>query len=78
MEGPVKIVSQPEPHDLGRTDGNIRIAGKIAIDLNAEEEGSCNQRHSGILSGIVINLVDDNAQLIGDDHFLKESPDHQF
>src|SRR4030042_114086 len=78
VKRPVEIVHETETHCLGGADGNIRITGKIAIDLNPEKESRCNKWNSGKLCWILINLVDDQRQFISDHYFLKKTPEHQF
>src|SRR2546427_10674086 len=42
----IEIGHEMEAHDLGRSNGNVRVAGKIAINLNRKKDGSDGQRHA--------------------------------
>jgi len=72
VKGPVEVIHQAETHDLGRTDRNIRIAGKIAIDLKSKEESPRDQRKPGILGGAAEDLLHHDGQFICDHHLLKK------
>jgi hypothetical protein len=50
----VKIPHQPEPHYAGSPTGNIRIGGKVTIDLEGKEKNRDQRRDTGmaaVLSG---------------------------
>ena len=68
---PVKIIYQPKAQDLGDPDGDVRIAGEIAIDLEREKYRGQNERPARVIVRVVINRVHINGQPVRDDHFFK-------
>lgn len=69
-----EIGHEIKSHDASDSDGNVGIAGEIAIDLDGEEE-CCNQEHSAGLSvRIVIYALDKRGDQIGDSHLLENTP----
>ncbi len=72
----IKIFHQLETHDSCRTDCNIRIAGKVAVDLERKEHRRKKQCHSIVLFRIVVRKVHVESQPVGDDDFLKKPPEH--
>ncbi len=46
--GAFKVVHEPEAHHLRRADGNVGIAGKVAVDLHAEQQRRKHERRAGL------------------------------
>ncbi len=53
----VEILHGLIAEDFRRTDGNMRIAGEITINLKSVEKGGQYQMHSIILPGAVVNGI---------------------
>lgn len=62
----------------GAADGNIRIPGKVAVDLDGVHHRGNDKDQSHITVAVVVHLVDRHGKGIGDHQFLKIAPDHQF
>ena len=74
--GIVEVAHQPNAKQLGHTDGDIGIAREVGVDLEGEEHGR--QRQSGTVVGRLVpeDLVHKNGAVVGDGHFLEQSPQH--
>ena len=68
---PIKIVHKTEAQNLRDPDGNIRIAGEIAIDLEREKYRGHNERPARVIIRIVINCIHINSQSVRNEHFFK-------
>src|SRR5690606_17306121 len=63
-------------HNTCRTNGNIRIAGEITVDLESEKICGQDERNTRVSRRIVVNLVDNQGHPVGDDQLLEVSPGH--
>ena len=59
-------------------DGDIRIAGKITVNLDGEHHRGNDKDEPNIAVGIVVYLVHHRGKDVGDYQFLKIAPGHQF
>lgn len=73
-----KVLLQFDPEELGAADGNIRIPGKVAINLDGKHNSCDREDQSGIIGGIIVNAVYGRSQQFCDHQLLKIAHGHQF
>ena len=71
-----KVCRQLHAEQSGTADGNVRIAGKVAVDLDGIHHGGDDKDQSHIAAAVVVHLVDGHGKGIRDHQFLKVSPSH--
>ena len=74
--GAVEVLHEANAHDSRATDGDIRVAGEVAIDLYGEENGSDDNAETGGFRGVVIDRIDEFRDQIGNDDLFKEADRH--
>lgn len=73
-----EIRHQFDAEQSGTADGDIRVAGKVAVYFNGKHGCSNKEGQSHIGLRVVVDAVDGDGQHIGDHQFLIISPCHQF
>src|ERR1051325_7411493 len=73
---PVEVLHEREAHHFRRAQCDVRVSGKIAVDLNREEVSRHQHRQTGIPIGVRVNLVDQQGEIVRDDHLLGKPPEH--
>ena len=71
-----KIIHQIHIQKLGHTYGNVRIPGKITVNLKTEKEHHKNPGKAAVSVNIGKCPVHKICQKIGNHHLLKISPEH--
>jgi len=72
-----EIATELESKKTCATDGDIRIAREIAVDLESEEEGTEEQCYTGGLLHIAFeDAIHDGSAAIGHHDLLEETPEH--
>ena len=71
----VEVTHQFDSKEFSRADGNIRIAGEIAVDLERKENGCKQQSRAGL--GVVCcpDLVHVRRAVVGYHYFLEQAPE---
>ncbi len=72
----VEVLHQPETEHPRGADRDVRIAGKIAINLKRKENRRQNQREPLLVGQVVIDKIDILGQHIGNDELLEETDRH--
>ena len=73
----VEILHELVAHHLRRTERDIRIAGKITVNLKSEKHGRHDQRNAFVGLRLIINFVDKRGETVSDDYLFEKPPDHQ-
>ena len=73
----VKILHQPDIKQLCCSDRNIRISGKIAVNLYRKEKGCKQHGKARIVLRRVKNQIHIYCKIISDHKLLKKAPCHQ-
>ena len=76
--GAFKIFFQPDAEKRGAADGNIRIAGEIAVYLQGEHNRGDNIDQSGVIFRLAVDIVYGGSQQSGDNQLLEVTNRHQF
>src|SRR4051812_48882861 len=71
-----KVADQFEAQQLRNTDRDVRVAGKVAVNLKRETERRQNQLRAIERRGIRERGVHDRREIVRNDHLLEESPEH--
>src|ERR1041384_3223837 len=71
-----EIPCHVQAEEFGAADGNISIAAEVAINLNREEVSGPEQPPPGSVLGVGIGGGHNRTEVIGNNHFLKKSPQH--
>ena len=74
--GHVEIASQVDAEEFGTADGDVAVAGEVAVDLDGEKEGSQQQRRAVEPVGMVEDNVDIDGATVGYHHLLEKTPQH--
>ena len=72
-----KVGHQLNAKKSGTSDGDVRIAGKITVDLDGKHQGNDDKDKAHIAVGVVVDLVHHHGKDIRDHQLLKISPGHQ-
>src|SRR5688500_1506808 len=75
--GLTEVLHQPESHHLGRSDRDIGVAGKIAVNLIGEQHGNDGQRDSVVCLWPRVDSIDSDGEPVCDNNLFKQSPHHQ-
>ena len=75
--GTPEIGHQVVAHDASCTDGHIRVAREVAINLNGKENCCENQEGCRVAARTRVDRVDNHGQAVGDDHFLDQTPEDE-
>ncbi len=75
--GALKIIHEVIPHHLGCADSDIGISGKVTIDLESKKVGCHDQRNTCVILGAVINTINQHGEAVRNNHFFKETPEHE-
>ena len=70
----VEVPHQLDSKEFGCTDGNIGIAGEVAVNLESEEDGGKQQGAPALRLIGRKHLVDVDGTVVGYDHFFEQSP----
>src|SRR5215216_7951321 len=76
--GMPEVFHEGDAHHLRRPKSNIRISGKIAIDLNGKRQSCDHECRSGIFMGFVINSIYKKGHSVGNHHLLEHPPGYPF
>ena len=72
----VEVLHKTNAHDSRATDGDIRITGEVAIDLNGEKNGSDDNAKARCRFGAVIDRIDKFSDQIGNDDLFEKADRH--
>ena len=75
--GCIEVLRELVAQQHGRCDRHIRVARKIAIDLNAVEQYPGDDRFSGVGRRIIEDLIHERRNIVGDAGFLDEAQHEQ-
>ena len=73
--GMSEVSHKANTEQLRASDGDVRIAGKIAVDLEGETNDPAKDGNAGRILGLQCRIGDDRT-CIGDGDLLEESPQH--
>ncbi len=74
----LKILHQAEAQNASSADGDVRVAGEIAVNLIGEKESAYGKLQSVVSPRRCINVIDVKGEPVGDDQFFEETPGHSF
>ena len=74
--GHVEIAAQADAEEFGTADGDVAVAGEVAVDLDGEKEGSQQQRRAVEPVGMIEDDVDIDGATVGYHHLFEEAPQH--
>ena len=72
----VEVAHQPYPEQLRRTDGDVAVARKVAIDLKREEHRAQEQRATALRIIRREHLVHIHRAVVRHDHLLEQTPQY--
>ena len=70
----VEVAHQLDAEQLGRTDGDVRVAREVAVNLESEEDGGKEQSASALLGVSRKHLVNIHSAIIGHHNLLEQAP----
>ena len=70
---PVEILHQVDAQKRGASAGNVRIAGEIAVDLDAKQKHSQNDIRTGGTARIAEHLIHIGCEIVGNDDFFEKT-----
>ena len=70
----VEVAHQLDSEQLRRSDGDVRIAREVAIDLEGEEDGGKKQSASALLGVGRKHLVNIHGAIVGHHNLLEQAP----
>ena len=73
--GEVEVLLEADAKETGTADGDVAIAGEIAVDLEREEDAKSQEREATQLMVFSPKGIDDAGAVVGDDELLEESPE---
>lgn len=76
--GAIEIIHQFKAQDLSGPNGDIRIPGKITIDLKGKEYRGDQMGCGREFWRVTVNGVHQDREAVGDDCFFKKPPKDQF
>ena len=65
--GHVEVAPQADTEEFGAADGDVAIAGEVAVDLEGKEDGGKDERGAAELRGVGENLIDIDGTAVGDE-----------
>lgn len=68
----VEVAHQPDPKELRRSDGDVRVAREVAVNLESEEDGGEQKRASRLFRVSRKHLVDIHRAVVGHHDFLEQ------
>src|SRR5699024_6358311 len=71
--GALEIFGQRDAEQPRAADGNVRIARKITVQLQAEQYGGQNQRQAALVGQRVKDVVGIDGEKIGNDDLFEKS-----
>src|SRR5690554_1591975 len=74
--GIVEIFHKPESEQPGGAQGNIGVAGEVAIDMKGKEKGTHQQGTAVVVTGITENQVAKLCSTLGNYQLLEDTPLH--
>lgn len=74
--GNVEVSLQADAEEFGGADGDVAIAGEIAVNLEGEEDGREQQRAAVLVLPAAEHLVYVERAVVCDDYFLEQAPEH--
>ena len=72
----VKVPPQLDAEQLGAPDGNVAVAGEVAVNLNGEQYSGQQQRGAVEPVGVVKDIVHINGAAVSHHHLLEKAPKH--
>ena len=72
-----EVGHQLHAEEIGRALGDVRVSGKIAVDLEGEEHGGHHQGKALVEMDLIVNPVHVHGQIIGNHQLFKETPGHK-
>jgi hypothetical protein len=73
----IEVLHELNAHHPRRTNSDITVAGKIAIDLVSEAVSCQHQWQTAVFMRLIVDMIYKHRQPIGNDDFLEESPEHE-
>ena len=71
-----EVAHQTYAEQLGGADGDVGIAGEVAVDLDGEEDGGQGQGAAAVVGVILEHRVDEQGTAVGHGNFLEQSPQY--
>ena len=72
-----EVGHQFKAHAFTQPDGNVRVSGKIAVDLKGKSHGPYENADTGIGARMVKDLLHKKGQVIGNHNFFEKAPEYQ-
>lgn len=72
----VEVAAELDAEEFGTADSDVAVAREVAIDLYGEEHSGKECCGAIVPVGMGENFIDIECATVGDDHFLKEAPEH--
>ena len=69
-----EIDHQVEPHDARNASADVRVSREVTVDLEGKTDGGKQEMAANISRWIVVNLIDEQPESIGDYQFLEIAP----